>query len=129
MPVSSVIDLLRKLSIWSFWPGLLIVIWGELKPSTSNPQIHLWDKLLHFTAYFGLALMATLAMRARRPIAWVVFSLIVFGGVLEIVQSFVGRDAEVLDEVANTIGALTGWALGWAIWALYDKLVGTQRQA
>jgi VanZ family protein len=129
MPVSSIIDLLRRLSVWLFWPGLLVVIWGELKPGTSSPDIHLWDKLLHFTAYFGLALMATLAMRARRPIAWVVFWIIVFGGVLEIVQSFVGRDAEVLDEVANTMGALTGWALGWGLFILHGKLVGMRRPA
>jgi len=47
-------------------------------------------------------------------------ALILFGGALEILQAFTGRDAEWLDEAANTIGVLTGACAG----LLFLRLVG-----
>jgi VanZ family protein len=121
----SVLRLLRTASRVLFIPGFALVVWGELRPSIDNPQALPWDKLLHFTAYFGLAAMASLALRGRRSAAVALLALIVFGGFLEIVQGYVGRDADVLDELANTLGALAGYAAGWAVLQLHGKLVGS----
>ncbi len=82
-------------------------------------RIHESDKLLHFLAYFGLAGLATTALRYRRTIILAAIALIAFGGALEILQMFTGRDAELLDE-ANTIGVLTGTCAG----LLFLRLVG-----
>ena len=84
----------------------MIVTWGELTPHP--PAIREPDKFLHFLAYFGLAGLATTAFRHRRSIILAALALIAFGGALEILQAYTGRDAEWLDEVANTIGVLTG---------------------
>ncbi len=113
MPYRKLLHWFRQIDIWLLWPALALVIWGELAPSAGE-ALPYWDKALHFTAYFGLSLMATIAVKADRRALWGVVALIVLGGTLEIIQRLVGRDAELLDEVANTLGVVTGWALGWA---------------
>jgi VanZ family protein len=102
--------LLRRAMRWLFLPALAVVVWGELKPSTQGPEG--WDKVLHFTAYFGLAGIATVALGSRRAAMWSALALAVFGGILEIVQGFVGRDAEWGDEFANIVGVCAGLAAG-----------------
>jgi len=101
---------LRRAAQWLFLPALAVVIWGELKPSGQGPEG--LDKILHFIAYFGLAGIATAALGRLRPALLAGVALAVFGGFLEIVQSFVGRDAEWGDELANVIGVCSGVAAG-----------------
>jgi VanZ family protein len=94
---------------------MAVVIFGELTHSNvlGTLEIDVWDKALHFTAYFGLSLMTTIAVRADRRALWWATGLIVLGGALEILQGMTGRDADIFDEVANTLGVLTGLGLGW----------------
>ena len=110
---------LPRIASWLFWPALIVVVWGELTPHPptlgGSP-----DKLLHFLAYFGLAGLASTALRHRRAVILAVLGLIALGGVLEILQMFTGRDAEFLDEVANGIGVLAGACAG----LLFLRLVG-----
>ena len=112
----------RRFARWIFVPALVLVVWGELKPSTHGPEVT-WDKLLHFTAYFGLAGIATVALGRGKASLWAAFALALFGGILEIVQSFVGRDAEWGDEIANVFGAGMGLAAGWASLWVVEQLV------
>jgi VanZ family protein len=103
------------------------VVWGELKPSTHGREV-IWDKLLHFTAYFGLAGIATVALGRRKAALWAALALAIFGGILEIVQSFVGRDAEWGDELANLLGAGAGLAAAWvSLWAVEQFVSGSGR--
>ena len=109
---------LRVLSLWLFWPGVALIAWGELTPSPPHLGGPLsWDKADHFIAYFGLASMATLVLGLRPRLAWAILGVILLSGALEILQAFTGRDAEVLDFVANSLGALTG-ALAGAVFLL-----------
>lgn len=91
-----------------FWPALALVVWGELAPHVPNVMPGVSDKLQHFAAYFGLALLAAAALRTRRTLLAAVVALIVLGGALEILQGFTGRDPEILDEAANSLGAVAG---------------------
>ncbi|OAI45034.1 hypothetical protein AYO42_03625 [Rhizomicrobium sp. SCGC AG-212-E05] len=106
---------LRLAARWLFWPAALVVCWGELTPNPPDISTSQWDKVQHFTAYFGLALLATLAWGRRGWLLRILLSVIALGGLLEILQGFVGRDAAWLDQLANTVGALLGmgWALAW----------------
>jgi VanZ family protein len=123
MSLAHLIALARRAAAILFWPALALVIWGELTSHAVPVETHIWDKLLHFTAYFGLALIAAFARRSNRALILTVLALVVLGGLLEIVQGMVGRDADIKDEIANTIGAVTGGALGWAFLRLRDRLV------
>jgi len=104
-----------------FLPALAGVIGGELAPP-GGPSIDIWDKAQHFTAYAILALLVTLFSRAGRMAIFGVLGLIVLGGALEIIQGFVGRDTELMDEVANTLGSAAGFVLGWALVRLLGAL-------
>jgi VanZ family protein len=113
---------LSRLAAILFWPALTLVIWGELVPHMPDIIPGASDKLLHFTAYFGLAVLATVALGRTRAILVATMSLVVLGGVLEILQAFTGRDAEWLDEAANACGVLSGVALGLVLLRLVGRL-------
>ncbi len=112
----------QKLMKWShllafylFWPAAALVVWGELDPQPPDLETIIWDKALHFIAYFGLAGIVSVALKADRRVVAATLGLIVLGGVLEILQGFTGRDPSLLDEVANTLGALCGAGAGWLL--------------
>ena len=106
---------IRLAARWLFWPAVLVVCWGELMPNPPDISVSQWDKVQHFIAYFGLALLATLAWGRSGRLVRIFLGVIALGGLLEILQGFVGRDAAWLDQLANTVGALLGmgWALAW----------------
>jgi len=104
MSLQSALHYARQAAIWLFWPSLALVVWGELAPA-SDIEIHIWDKLLHFTAYFGLAGMAWLALGGGRRGWLAVLGLMLLGALLEILQGQMGRDMSFWDEVANALGA------------------------
>ncbi|HEX4533727.1 MAG TPA: hypothetical protein VH000_05810 [Rhizomicrobium sp.] len=109
-------------------PALAVVIWGELA-ATGGPPLGLWDKLLHFIAYFGLAGMSLVALRPGRWALWTTAALIAMGGMLEIIQGMIGRDASWGDELANTLGAVIGCALGWGIVRLLERAAGSANRS
>jgi VanZ family protein len=95
-----------------FYPALLCVIWGELGAGPEPPLFD-WlgdfkDKALHFIAYFGLAAMAAAGFKHRGPAGYAALGLILLGGVLEVIQGYTGRDMSAYDEIANTVGVLSG---------------------
>ena len=106
----------RRVDSWLVAPALLVVIYGELSHGQIGDflESHFWDKSLHFTAYFGLCLMTTIAVRANRKALWWAVGLVILGGALEIIQGFTGRDADIFDELANTLGVISGLGVGWA---------------
>jgi VanZ family protein len=108
----------RMAAVYLFWPGLALVVWGELTPHPPAWTDLVWDKALHFTAYFGLAAMASMILGVRRQTLWVVFGLVVLGGLLEVLQGLTGRDPSVLDEAANIIGIATGTATAFGLMVL-----------
>jgi VanZ family protein len=111
----SLLKLLRNLSLWLFWPGVALIAWGELTPQPpSLGGVLGWDKADHFIAYFGLASMAAMVLGLRPRLAGAILGVVLLSGALEILQAYTGRDAELLDFVANCLGALTGALVGVA---------------
>ncbi|HVZ70189.1 MAG TPA: VanZ family protein [Rhizomicrobium sp.] len=107
---------MTRLAMAAFWIVLAAVAWGELSPGGIG--FNVWDKLQHFAAYALLAGLITVALEARKWWLWGLLGLIAYGGCLEILQSLVGRDMSVGDEMANTLGVIAGGSVGWAFWAL-----------
>jgi VanZ family protein len=114
---------IKRAAVWLLGPAIAVIAWGELTPSP--PQINLWDKAEHFTAYCGLALMGVLGSSGRR--APVIFlAVLALGGALELLQMVTGRDAEWSDMLANTLGAAAGTLLALLLlWAA--RLVDRRR--
>ncbi len=118
---------IKRAAFWLFWPAVVVVVYGQLWP---NPEEDLpdlgWDKLLHFTAYFGLTLLATLAWGRRVSPLKLLLVVIASSGIMEILQLGVGRDAEWGDMLANTLGALLGAGLAMLLLHL-ARLVDARR--
>lgn len=101
-----------------FWPSLVLVIWVSLIVLTIPPfdlGISFQDLIGHFVAYGCLGGMAAMSLHERRASVWAVLGLIALGAVLEILQSFTGRETEFYDAVANSVGAICGGFSGRAI--------------
>jgi len=103
---------IKRAAFWFFWPAVMVVVYGQLwvAPEDDMPDLG-WDKALHFTAYFGLALLATLAWERRMRPLWLFLGVAAMGGVMELIQLLVGRDGEWGDVAANTLGAGLGTGL------------------
>jgi VanZ family protein len=114
---------LRRIGRWCFWPAVAVVVWGELTPHPPREAAVIWDKAEHFTAYFGLALLATLAWGLKRSLIWVYLSIALLGGALEILQFYTGRDGDWHDELANGLGAFAGMGLAALYLAIPRHLV------
>lgn len=114
---------IRRAGAWLFWPALAVVVWGELTPHP--PELAgplMWDKLDHFIAYFGLALLSTLAWGLKRSLVWLLLDLVALGGGMEILQALLGRDAEWGDFLANDLGILSGLGIAIAYLAAPRRL-------
>lgn len=105
----------RPLRIVLFILGCAVVLWLSLAPGETLPTVNLWDKAKHAVAYFVLMLAGAYAFPER---LWR-GSAILFGiGIgIEGLQSVMdlGRQGEVLDAVANSVGIIAGLLLALAI--------------
>jgi VanZ family protein len=69
-----------------------------------------WDKTNHLLAFVTLAILACQAWPARIAAALAV--LLLYGGLIEVLQSFTGyRSAQWADLLADAMGLLAGWGL------------------
>jgi VanZ family protein len=102
---------LRRRRLWIALSMMLLaaVLFVSLQPSFDPATPGSFDKVEHLSAYVLLALWFTgLVARTRY---WVVASgLLVLGFVIEVLQWLmnVGRTAEALDMLANTLGVGVG---------------------
>ena len=106
----------------------LAIVGFSLGPAPEDPGAS--DKLIHGLAYFSQTLSVLLAWVGRpgrfaQPfqVAVATTLVIVAGGLfIEFAQSFVSRETEALDALANTLGA----CLGLAVWSLLARPARTQ---
>ncbi len=108
-------------ALYLFWPAVALIAWGELTPHPPSFTEHIWDKALHFTAYFGLASMATVVLGVKRRTLWAVLGIVALGGALEILQGYTGRDPDLHDAIANTLGAISGTSVAIGFLKIFGK--------
>ena len=101
---------------WVVW--LAGVVWGSLVSGNEMSSLESalpllqYDKLVHYGAYAGLALLSMLAFERRRGIV-TALSMILLGAVIELLQHFSpGRTPDIADATANAFGVLSGIAVG-----------------
>ena len=111
---------------------MLLAYWGLIFTGTHVPIRHVpgmehnGDKILHFVAYAGLAWLLGVWFWARGRSGWrtalAVFAVAaVYGGLDELLQIPVGRNADVADWLADCGGAAAGLvvlALTQAVWRM-----------
>jgi len=118
---------------WSLgWAMVLFILYATLAPSRDVPDLHLWDKLEHATAFFGMTFWFGGLVRRRR--FWVLgLVMSVFGAAIEVAQGTMGlgRDMDIHDWIADSIGVLLALGLllcvprrrgSWLRW--FETLIG-----
>ncbi|MFN8062675.1 MAG: VanZ family protein [Vicinamibacterales bacterium] len=123
----------RRQSAWALWgPPLLYMamIFGlSTQSQLPSPPGRLTDKHVHFLVFGGLSALLLRALARgewrRVTVATVVGAIVltaVYGASDELHQSFVpGRDASVLDAVADALGASAAASLLWAWGIIRDR--------
>lgn len=93
-----------------FWFACMVVLWSTLA-DTDELQAGLWDKGLHFTAFYALAVMGAVAY-PQLKLRWIGAGLLAFGFGIEVLQKlpFVDRDASWADFLADGAGIAFGLA-------------------
>jgi VanZ family protein len=98
-----------------FWRAALamllaVISWLALTPAPPPEAGLLWDKLNHFGAFACLAVAGFMGFR-RRWLA-VALGLLAYGGLIEVLQSFIPpRQGEWVDLLADGIGIALGLGL------------------
>ncbi len=96
----------RYLAIASVTVFLAALFIGGNMPGAGQLFPHPWDKVIHICAFGCLAVMAGLAFPETR-LFWIVIMVAMVGGVDEIRQIYtVGREASLMDWLADLVGAL-----------------------
>ena len=87
---------------------VLLVILVSLVPSR-EPSIGHIDKIGHFLAYGGMAILALLSFDGKPTRIAALLGSVGLGALLEWVQSFIpGRDMSLMDGIVNGLGVLLG---------------------
>ena len=88
-----------------FFGDVFLMTILALKPMHGAGSIDHVDKILHFFAYFVLAGLAFLFARRFKPFLKWCFALMVYGAIIELLQSFMpGRYMSFADFIANISG-------------------------
>ena len=87
---------------------VLLVVLVSLLPSSGVPGRYS-DKIGHFFAYAGIAILALLSFKGRSARLAALLGAVGLGAILEWGQSFVpGRDMSLADGITNALGVLVG---------------------
>ena len=108
----------RRLSLWlpvAAVAGLILYVSVRDVIPESAPTIPHLDKILHAGAYGLLSLVLARAMGSGLSWWWAAVVASGYGGLMEFIQHFVGRNPSFLDELANAVGAVAA-AWVWKAW-------------
>ena len=109
---------MRHPRLWAVagWTMVAAIVWLSVTPSPPEIDVENADKLEHVIAYGTLTFWFCQLHAARRAQLAFVIGFIAMGVALEFVQGALAyRTFDTADMLANTIGALAGWAAARAI--------------
>ncbi|MCO5055772.1 VanZ family protein [Thermomonas sp.] len=108
--------------------AIAVVVFGSLLPVQDLPEVGVSDKFEHFLAYAVLSAGAVQLFQRRLSWGFVCVVLVFLGIGLEYLQGAMGmgRAADRMDALANTVGVLIG--LATAFTPLRDLLLRFDRR-
>lgn len=115
MPLQRIALLLERIARFRIAIKLAIVLAiivgiATLMPGERLPSVPGSDLLHHFVAFGALAF--PLALARPQSIFWIILLVSAYGALIELVQPYFGREGDLRDIAANTIGASLGAILG-----------------
>ena len=104
--------------------GVIAVAWLSLAPHDAIPEVDVWDKLGHFSAYAVLAMCGGLAFPTGRAEVAVGVLIVAYGCILEIAQLYIpGRSGTVEDAIADGLGVMVGVGIVRILRRIFAKWV------
>jgi len=107
---------LTIISLLVYWPGIFILAHIPVPRLVYKAQVS--DKGIHFLAYLILVFLLWFAISSSRKVEWrratvwwILFVVVWYGVVDELLQGYVGRSCDVMDFFANLVGTLAGLIL------------------
>ncbi|MBO9708186.1 MAG: VanZ family protein [Caulobacter sp.] len=94
---------INRLVFVVFVAASAFALWRALIPGDDTVGLIPWDKAKHFIVFYVLSILASLALPQSR-LHRIGLVLLAFGGAIEILQGFVGRDASWFDLFADACG-------------------------
>jgi VanZ family protein len=119
---------IRKLAgpgITGLLAAAIFVLSMTPKPIQLPNEMENQDKVEHVIAYFALAFSAFLALKDKpvgRRLLVVILACSLYGGIIEILQNFVGRQMEFLDFVSDAVGSTLGALAAMYVLRLRGKI-------
>ena len=109
----------RGRRLWAVaWGALLVLtLFLALWPLTAPVASTGWDKTDHLLGFAALAMTGLWMLPVQvRAHAWLMLGLIIFGGLIEVLQTFIPhRQGDVVDWLADAIGVGLGALVGYAV--------------
>ena len=110
---------LTIISLLLYWPTIFILTHVSLaRVPHWIVQTHMSDKIFHYLAYLVLVFLLWFVISPYKKVKWhratawwVVFVVVWYGVVDEVLQGYVGRTCDVMDFFADLAGTLTGLIL------------------
>ena len=113
------LSLRRKVTIISllvYWVGIFVLAHIPIPEVVYKAQVS--DKSLHVLAYLILAFLLWFSVSPdnkvilrKAAVWWVLFAVVLYGGVDELLQGHTGRSCDVMDFFADVAGAVWGLIL------------------
>ena len=119
----------RKRRITALWLTLvlsIIIAILTLLPVSAPQGVPGTDKAHHLLGFAALTLPS--ALLYPRSLAIVLPCSLLFGGAIELIQPYVGRQGEFADFFADAVGALIGVGVGLTLRTVMIAVVAQQRR-
>ena len=94
---------INRLVLVVFLAASAFALAKALLPDNDSMGLIPWDKAKHFIVFYTLSILASLALPQSR-LHRIGLMILAFGGSIEILQGFVGRDASWFDLFADACG-------------------------
>lgn len=111
---------------WLTYAAALFWLTHTPVPEAVSSVTSQWDKVLHFGAYLGLALLTVAVCLNSFPsqisALFLGATLMVYAALDEFLQGYVGRQPDVMDWICDCLGIIVGFALWQAVmWGLNSR--------
>ncbi len=105
--------LVRKYRYWCSVMLLLITALFSLETLAQPVHAIGGDKVGHMLAY--LSVIFPVGLKHNKLKYLIAIGLVLFSGIIELVQPYVNRQCELGDLIANTTGVALGFLLSWIV--------------
>ncbi|MBN2456508.1 MAG: VanZ family protein [Sedimentisphaerales bacterium] len=107
---------LTIITLLVYWPGVFILAHIPIPRVVYHAQVS--DKTLHILAYLVLVFLLWFSISPdkkanwrKAAVWWILFAVVWYGVIDEVLQGYVGRSCDVTDFLANLAGTLLGLIL------------------